>query len=268
MDTILDPREQALLSITKAAGEKALALFNNPDTLNISMKGPQDWLTYADGAVEAFIRQELRALFPHDAILGEEEGGDTGEHLWIIDPIDGTTIFMHGVPHFAVSIGLEREGVMVAGVLFNPVTDDMYYAEKGHGAYLNNKRLRVAERRELAPSLFATGLPFLGREGHARAMAEMTAVMAASSGIRRFGAASLDMAFVAAGRFDGFWERGLNAWDVAAGIVLVREAGGMVGDLHGGTDALNSGTILCANEHLQPQLLKLLKGAAPDKASD
>jgi myo-inositol-1(or 4)-monophosphatase len=148
----------------------------------------------------------------------------------------------------------------VAGVVFNPVTDDLYTAEKGHGAYHNNKRLRVAARKELAPAVIATGLPFLGKDGHARAAAEMAEVMNVTAGIRRFGAASLDLAYVAAGRFDGFWERSLQAWDIAAGIVLVREAGGMVSDLNGGADMLGSGTVLASNEYLQPQILKLLKG--------
>ena len=147
----------------------------------------------------------------------------------------------------------------MSGVVYNPVTDDMFIAEKGHGAYLNNKRLRVAARKELAPAVIATGLPFMGKEGHARASAEMAAVMDVTAGIRRFGAASLDLAYVAAGRFDGFWEHGLQPWDMAAGIVLVREAGGMVTDLQGGEQMFANGQVLCANEALHPQLLKLLK---------
>jgi myo-inositol-1(or 4)-monophosphatase len=169
---------------------------------------------------------------------------------------------MHGVPHFAISIGLEREGQLVAGIVFNPVTDDLFTAEKGHGAYFNNKRLRAAARKELPSSLIATGLPWLGKDGHARAHAEMAAVMNATSGIRRFGSASLDLAFVAAGRFDGFWERGLQPWDIAAGIVIAREAGAVVTDLNGGAEMMSNGSVLTSNEHLHPQLLKLLKGAA------
>jgi myo-inositol-1(or 4)-monophosphatase len=267
--------QSPILNVMTAAARKAgrplVRDFGELENLQISMKGPADFVTSADKRTEKILIEELSKARPGYGFLGEEGGAIEGKdrsHRFIIDPIDGTTNFMHGVPHFAISIGLERDGVLVAGVLFNPVTDDLYYAEKGHGAYLNNKRLRVAERREMGSSLFATGLPFMGREGQARAFAETAAVTAVSAGIRRFGAASLDMAYVAAGRFDGFWERGLNAWDVAAGIVLVREAGGMVGDLNGGTDALNSGTILCSNEYLQPQLLKLLKGATPDKGSD
>jgi myo-inositol-1(or 4)-monophosphatase len=148
---------------------------------------------------------------------------------------------------------------MVAGIVYNPVTDDLFTAEKGHGAYLNNKRLRVAARKELAPAVIATGLPFMGKEGHARASAEMADVMNVTAGIRRFGSASLDLAYVAAGRFDGFWERSLQAWDIAAGIVLVREAGGMISDLNGGGEMLTQGTVLASNEYLHPQLLKLLR---------
>ncbi|HEY1877205.1 MAG TPA: inositol monophosphatase family protein, partial [Rhizomicrobium sp.] len=205
--------------------------------------------------------QRVRSGYP---ILTEERGlieGTDKSHRFIIDPIDGTTNFMHGIPHFAISIGLEREGQLVSGVIYNPVTDDLYTAEKGHGAYLNNKRLRVAARKELAPSVIATGLPFLGKEGHARASAEMAAVMNVTAGIRRFGSASLDLAYVAAGRFNGFWEHSLQAWDIAAGIVLLREAGGMITDMRGGAEMLTQGTVLAANEVLHPQLLKLLKGA-------
>ncbi len=165
-------------------------------------------------------------------------------------------------PHFAISIGLEREGQLVSGLIYNPVTDDLFTAEKGHGAYLNDKRLRVAARKNMAEAVIATGLPFHGRDGQARARAELAVVMDATAGVRRFGAASLDMAYVAAGRFDGFWEHDLKAWDVAAGIVLVREAGGMVTNLKGGPDALEHG-IACGNEQMHPQLLKLLKSASP-----
>jgi myo-inositol-1(or 4)-monophosphatase len=260
--------QSATLNVMTAAARKAgrplVRDFGELENLQISKKGPADFVTSADKRTERILIEELSRVRPGYGFLAEEGGAVEGKdksHRFIIDPIDGTTNFMHGIPHFAISIGLERDGQMVAGVILNPVTDDLYYAEKGHGAYLNNKRLRVAERKELAMSVFATGLPFLGREGHERALAEVTALMNLSSGIRRFGAASLDMAYVAGGRFDGFWERGLQPWDVAAGIVLVREAGGMVGDLDGGVDMLNRGTILCANEYLQPQLLKLLKAA-------
>ena len=260
--------QSATLNVMTAAARKAarplLRDFGELENLQISKKGPADFVTHADQRTERILIEELSRARPGYGFLGEETGAVEGKdrsHRFVIDPIDGTTNFMHGVPHFAISIGLEREGQLVAGLILNPVSDDLFYAEKGHGAFLNNKRLRVAGRKEMAPSLFATGLPFLGREGHERALAETGAVLAVSSGIRRLGAASLDMAYVAAGRFDGFWERGLKFWDVAAGIVIVREAGGMVTDLEGRSEKLDGGTILCANEYLQPQLLKLLKAS-------
>jgi len=257
------------LNVMTAAARKAarplVRDFGELENLQISMKGPADFVTSADKRTERILIEELGKARPGYGFLAEEGGAVAGKdttHRFIIDPIDGTTNFMHGVPHFAISIALEREGQLVAGVIYNPVTDDLFTAEKGHGAYLNNRRLRVAGRKELPTSLIATGLPWLGRDGAGRAIAETAAVLGATSGIRRFGAASLDMAWVAAGRFDGYWERGLLPWDVAAGIVLVREAGGMVSDLNGGQEMLNGGAILTANEHLHPLLLKLLKTVA------
>ena len=257
------PALNVMVAAARKAGRPLIRDFNELENLQISMKGPADFVTSADKRTEKILIEELSRARPGYGFLGEEGGvlkGADASHRFIIDPIDGTTNFMHGIPHFAISIGLEREGQLVAGVVFNPVTDDLYTAEKGHGAYHNNKRLRVAARKELAPAVIATGLPFLGKDGHARAAAEMAEVMNVTAGIRRFGAASLDLAYVAAGRFDGFWERSLQAWDIAAGIVLVREAGGMVSDLNGGADMLGSGTVLASNEYLQPQILKLLKG--------
>jgi myo-inositol-1(or 4)-monophosphatase len=263
MAAYTSPALNVMVAAARKAGRPLIRDFNELENLQISMKGPADFVTSADKRTEQILIDELSRARPGYGFLGEEGGAIAGgdkTHRFIIDPIDGTTNFMHGIPHFAISIGLEREGQLVAGVVFNPVTDDLFIAEKGHGAYLNNKRLRVAARKELAPSVIATGLPFLGKEGHARASAEMAEVMNVTAGIRRFGSASLDLAYVAAGRFDGFWENKLQAWDVAAGIVLVREAGGMVSDLGGGADMLAKGSVLAANEHLHPQLLKLLKG--------
>ena len=257
------PALNVMIAAARKAGRPLIRDFNELENLQISMKGPADFVTSADKRTEKILIEELSRARPGYGFLGEEGGAIEGAdrtHRFIIDPIDGTTNFMHGIPHFAISIGLEREGQMVSGVIYNPVTDDLYTAEKGHGAYLNNKRLRVAARKDLAASVIATGLPFLGKEGHARAAAEMAEVMNVTAGIRRFGSASLDLAYVAAGRFDGFWERSLQAWDIAAGIVLLREAGGMITDLRGGADMLTKGEVLAANENLHPQLLKLLKG--------
>ena len=256
------PALNVMVAAARKAGRPLIRDFGELENLQISMKGPGDFVTSADKRTEQILVDELSKTRPGYGFLGEEGGAIEGKdksHRFIIDPIDGTTNFMHGIPHFAISIGLEREGQMVAGIIFNPVTDDLFYAEKGHGAFLNNKRLRVAARKELGSCLFAVGLPFMDKEGRARAVAETDGVLAASTGVRRFGAASLVMAWVAAGRFDGFWERGLHLWDSAAGMVLIREAGGVVSDFAGRTDGLGGEDIVCANEHIHPQLLKLLK---------
>ncbi|HXR95025.1 MAG TPA: inositol monophosphatase family protein [Rhizomicrobium sp.] len=264
----LSPALNVMVAAARKAGRPLIRDFGELENLQISMKGPADFVTTADKRTERILIEELTKARPGYGFLGEEGGvveGRDKTHRFIIDPIDGTTNFMHGIPQFAISIALEREGQLVSGVVYNPVTDDLFTAEKGHGAYLNDKRLRVAARKELAPAVIATGLPFLGKEGHDRALAEMGAVMEATAGIRRMGAASLDMAFVAAGRFDGFWEHGLHPWDMAAGIVLVREAGGVVSDLNGSDQMLTNGQMLTANEHLHPQLLRLLKDARAKK---
>ena len=244
------PALNVMVAAARKAGRTLIRDFNELENLQISMKGPADFVTSADKRTEKILIEELSKARPGYGFLGEEGGavkGADGTHRFIIDPIDGTTNFMHGIPHFAISIGLEREGQMVSGVIYNPVTDDLYTAEKGHGAYLNNKRLRVAARKELASSVIATGLPFLGKEGHARAAAEMAEVMNVTAGIRRFGSASLDLAYVAAGRFDGFWEHSLQAWDIAAGIVLVREAGGIVTNFEGSHDMLRHTSAIAGN---------------------
>ena len=262
----ISPALNVMVAAARKAGRPLIRDFGELENLQISMKGPADFVTSADKRTEKILIDELTKARPGYGFLCEETGGTSGAdktHRFIIDPIDGTTNFMHGIPHFAISIGLEREGQMVSAVVFNPVTDELFTAEKGHGAYLNDKRLRVAARKNMNEAVIATGLPFLGREGHARALGEVSVMMNATAGVRRFGAASLDMAYVAAGRFDGFWEHGLKAWDFAAGIVLVKEAGGIVSNMSGGSDGLEN-CITCANESLHPQLLKLLKSAKAD----
>ena len=260
----LSPALNVMTTAARKAGRKLIRDFGELENLQVSMKGPADFVTSADQRTEQILIEELQRARPGYCFLVEESGlieGPDKTHRFIIDPLDGTTNFLHAIPHFAISIGLEREGQLVSAVVYNPVTDEMFTAEKGHGAYLNDKRLRVAARKHLPESLIATGIPFLGKEGHERYLKELEAVMGATSGVRRFGAAALDLAYVAAGRFDGFWERGLKPWDMAAGILLVREAGGFVSDLDGGSRALEAGHILAANETLHPMLLKLLKAA-------
>jgi len=260
----LSPALNVMTTAARKAGRRLIRDFGELENLQVSMKGPADFVSSADRRTEKILIEELSRARPGYTFLVEESGlieGPDKTHRFIIDPLDGTTNFLHSIPHFAISIGLEREGQLVSAVVHNPVTDEMFTAEKSHGAYLNDKRLRVATRKTLPESLIATGIPFLGRGDHERYLKELSAVMGATSGVRRFGAAALDLAYVAAGRFDGFWERGLKPWDVAAGILLVREAGGFISDLDGGARVLESGNILAANETLHPMLLKLLRAA-------
>jgi myo-inositol-1(or 4)-monophosphatase len=262
----LSPALNVMIAAARKAGRPLIRDFGELENLQISMKGPADFVTTADKRTEQILIDELTKARPGYTFLGEEGGvveGKDKTHRFIIDPIDGTTNFMHGIPQFAISIALEREGQLVSALVFNPVTDELFTAEKGHGAFLNSKRLRVAARKEMGAAVIATGLPFMGKEGHARANAETAAVMHVTAGIRRFGAASLDLAFVAAGRFDGFWEHSLQPWDIAAGILLIKEAGGVITDMNGGEQMMTNGQVLCANENLHPQLLKLLKSAKP-----
>ncbi|MGN6305248.1 MAG: inositol monophosphatase family protein, partial [Mesorhizobium sp.] len=178
------------------------------------------------------------------------------QHRWIVDPLDGTTNFLHGIPIFSVSIALERQGQIVAGVVYNPAMDELYTAERGGGAFLNDRRLRVAARTKLSDAVIGCGVPHLGRGRHGNFLIELRNVMAEVSGVRRLGSAALDLAYVAAGRMDGFWEDGLSAWDIAAGMLLIREAGGFVSDLNGGQTMLEKGALVAGNEAIHRALLK------------
>ncbi|HEY2444162.1 MAG TPA: inositol monophosphatase family protein [Rhizomicrobium sp.] len=261
----LSPALNVMTTAARKAGRGLIRDFGEIENLQVSLKGPADFVSTADQRTERILVQELSKARPGYQFLVEESGAIEGpdkSHRFIVDPLDGTTNFLHGVPHFAISIALEREGQLVSAVVYNPVTDEMYTAEKNHGAYLNDKRLRVAARKLLKSALIVTGMPFHGREGHDQFLAELAPIMVATAGVRRLGSAALDLAYVAAGRFDAFWERGLSTWDVAAGILLVREAGGEVSDLAGGPHALEKGDILAANDTLHPQLLKMLRAAS------
>lgn len=260
----------ALLNVMIAAARKAgrsLARdFGEVENLQVSVKGPANFVSAADLRAEDIVFKELSKARPGYSFLMEERGlieGDDKSHRWIIDPLDGTTNFLHSIPLFAVSIGLEREGQLVAGVIYNPISDELYVAEKGRGAYLNDRRLRVAARRNLDDAVIATGIPHRGRPDHARFRGEMQALMGEVAGLRRTGAASIDLAWTAAGRFDGFWERNLKPWDMAAGIVLIREAGGQVSDLDAGGDMFEKGSILAGNNYIQKALLPFLSNAKP-----
>ncbi|HBF97508.1 MAG TPA: inositol monophosphatase [Alphaproteobacteria bacterium] len=253
-----------MVGAARKAARSLVRDFGEVEQLQVSRKGPADFVTNADLRAEKILIGELQRARPAFGILAEESGLISGEdprNRWIIDPLDGTLNFMHGLPHFAISIGLERAGEIVAGVIYNPVTDDCFVGEKGQGAFLNNRRLRVSGRRILQEAVLATGIPFHGRSGHADFLREMSQIMPQVAGVRRFGAAALDLAYVAAGRFDGFWETGLQPWDIAAGIIIVREAGGFVTECDGGADMLRSGSVLATNDGLQAPLAKLLKEA-------
>jgi myo-inositol-1(or 4)-monophosphatase len=261
----LSPALNVMVAAARKAGRGLIRDLGELENLQISKKGPADFVTSADQRTERILVEELTRARPGYGFLVEEAGHIEGRdktHRFLIDPIDGTTNFMHGIPHFAISIALEREEQLVSAVIFNPATDEMYVAEKGHGAYLNDRRLRVAARQTLTDALIASGAPFLGKEGADAFLGELGAVISTTAGMRRFGAASLDLAWVASGRFDGFWERHLKPWDIAAGILLVREAGGAVSDLDGRDAMLESGHILAANEALHRPLLGLLKAGS------
>lgn len=260
---ITTPLMNVMIGAARKAGKQLIRDFGEVEHLQASRKGPADFVTQTDLRIEKILREELTRTRPHYGFVMEEGGvieGPDKTHRWFIDPLDGTTNFIHGVPHVAISVGLEREGQLVAGLVFNPIRDEMFTAEKGQGAWLNDRRLRVSTRRELKDALVATGIPYLGRPGHEEFLAELPRVMAEVSGVRRFGAAALDLCFVAAGRFDAFWERGLSSWDIAAGAVILREAGGQVTDLRGGDGFLEGGTLLASNTTLHPLLLKCIAG--------
>ncbi len=262
----------ATINVMARAAEKAGRMlirdFGEVEQLQVSRKGPADFVSTADMKAEKALRAELQKARPDYGFLMEESGGSEGRDRgtrWIVDPLDGTTNFLHGLPHWAVSVALEREGEIVAGVVYEPVRDELFWAEKGQGAFLNTQRLRVSERRRLEDAVVATGMPFKGRGDHPAFLAQLAAVMTEVAGVRRFGAASLDLAYVAAGRYDGFWETGLCPWDVAAGMILVSEAGGFATEIGGGRNPLNGPDILAANSHLHRPLSKLLVGAGEKK---
>ena len=238
--------------------------FGEVEQLQVSVKGPGEFVSTADLKAERTLRAELTRARPGYALLFEESGETAGSdprHRWIVDPLDGTTNFLHGIPHFSISIALERDGEIVAGVVYEPTRDEMYSAEKGFGAYVNDHRLRVSARRRLGDAVFGTGMPFGTRADRKGYVDTLTAVMAATSGVRRMGSAALDLAYVAAGRYDGFWEFALQPWDIAAGILLVREAGGYISDMAGGHDMLTTGDVLAANDHLHLPFAALIREA-------
>jgi myo-inositol-1(or 4)-monophosphatase len=245
--------------MAKAADKAARALkrdFGEVSQLQVSAKGPGDFVSTADHKSERTIREELTKARPNFGLLMEESGATAGsdpDHTWIVDPLDGTTNFLHGLPHFAISIALQAKGEIVAGLVFDPLKDETFWAEKGGGAFCNDRRMRVSGRKQLPESLLFTGTPFIGHGDRVKFGRQIDAAMRETSGVRRLGAASLDLAYVAAGRCEGYWEEELSVWDIAAGILLVKEAGGYVSDLKGGQTMLQSGSVLATNGTLTPR---------------
>ena len=257
-----------IINVMNGAARKAarslLHDFGEVEQLQVSRKGPADFVSEADRRAEQVIKFELEKARPDFSLLLEEEGfigNESNVDRWIVDPLDGTTNFLHGIPHFAISIAHEHNGALEAGMIYDPCRDETFWAVKGSGCYLNNTRLRVSARNSLDTAILATGIPSIGRPGKEKMLAALVPVMSQTAGLRRFGVASLDLAYIAAGRFDGFWEIGLSPWDVAAGILLVREAGGLVSEINGRDDPLNGGSILASNNLLFDQVGKMLREA-------
>jgi myo-inositol-1(or 4)-monophosphatase len=263
--------QSAIITVMEKAARKAAPRlrrdFGEVAQLQVSRKGPADFVSNADRAAERTIVEELQKARPGWGFLLEEGGeiaGETGAPRFIIDPLDGTSNFLHGIPHFAISIAAERDGVVEAGLIYQPLTDESFWAERGRGAWLHNARLRVSGRRELADCLVATGIPYRGHGDQARFEAVLSAVIPEVAGVRRFGAASLDLAWLASGRFDGFWEQGLSEWDVAAGILLVREAGGFVTDFRGQDRMVERREIVAGTGETHSRLHRLVANALRD----
>ena len=255
------PTITVMMDAARAAGRRLIRDFGEVENLQVSRKGPADFVSAADQKAEEIIRKSLEKSRPGYGFLLEEGGevkGSDKTHRFIIDPLDGTLNFLHGIPHFAVSIGLEREGKLRAGVIFDPMRNELFWAEEGQGAWMENRRLRVGARRKLADAVVTTGIPQLGVNGGERFLDELARVRTEVAAVRRFGSAALDLAWVAAGRFDGFWERGLSPWDIAAGFVLMQEAGGMVIGLDKADPF--KGSFAAANTSLAPKLAETVEG--------
>ncbi|MFQ5784247.1 MAG: inositol monophosphatase family protein [Alphaproteobacteria bacterium] len=260
-------RSAIITVMSQAAYRAARGLvrdFGEVENLQVSRKGPNDFVTAADIQAEKVLRRELSHARPAYGLVLEESGevaGEDGARRWIVDPLDGTLNFLHGIPHFCISIALEQEGEIVAGVIYDPLRDELFRAEKGGGAFLNDRRIRVSSRARLADAMIATGIPWRGREEHPEYLDQLAAIMANCVGVRRLGSAALDLAYVAAGRYEGFWEPALSPWDIAAGLLVVREAGGFVSEIDGGPDVLSSCNVLAANDRLHTRLLDVLAEA-------
>ena len=253
-----------MIKAARKAGRSLVKDFREVENLQVSSKGPGDFVSKADREAERIVKEELMAGRPSYGWLGEETGETEGAdptRRWIVDPLDGTTNFLHGLPHWAISIALEHKGEIVAGVVFDAAKDELFFAEKGLGAYMNDTRLRVSGRRTMLECIFATGVPFGGRPTLPATLQDLARLMPVCAGVRRWGAAALDLAYVAAGRYDGYWERGLNPWDIAAGLLLVREAGGFTGPIQEGASIFESRGCVAANTHAFETLTSIVRAS-------
>ncbi|EBA16467.1 inositol-1-monophosphatase, putative [Roseobacter sp. SK209-2-6] len=252
-----------MIKAARKAGRSLVKDFGEVENLQVSRKGAGDFVSKADIAAEKILKDELMGARPSYGWLAEEGGETPGEdptRRWIVDPLDGTTNFLHGLPHWAISIALEHKGNIVSGVIYDPAKDEMFFAEKGAGAWMNETRIRVSARHRMIESIFATGLPFGGRSDLPETLQDLARLLPATAGVRRFGSAALDMAYVAAGRYEGFWERRLNSWDLAAGIIIVKEAGGLAEAIDPEESILESGEVICANEPIYETFAKVIRG--------
>jgi len=252
-----------MIKAARKAGRSLVKDFREVENLQVSVKGAGDFVSRADLNAEKILKEELmgaRPTYGWHAEESEEEEGQDPTRRWIVDPLDGTTNFLHGLPHWAVSIALEHKGQIVAGVVYDPSKDELFFAEKGTGTWMNESRMRVSGRNRMIESIFSTGLPFAGRTDLPATLKDLGRLLPVCAEVRRFGAASLDLAYVAAGRYDGFWERRLNDWDIAAGLILVREAGGLVEPLSPGGDILEDDDVICANEAVFSTFAKAIRG--------
>ena len=252
-----------MIKAARKAGRSLVKDFREVENLQVSMKGAGDFVSRADIAAEKILKDELLGARPTYGWLGEEGGGQDGEdptRRWIVDPLDGTTNFLHGLPHWAISIALEHKGKIVAGVVFDPAKDEMFYAEKGAGAWLNDsRRLRVSGRHRMIEAIFATGVPFAAKKTLPATLKDLARLMPECAGVRRWGAAALDLAYVAAGRYDGYWERELNIWDIAAGGLIASEAGALVEGIREDQDPSEAGSILCASNNIFDAFAKTIR---------
>ncbi|WGI23111.1 inositol monophosphatase family protein [Amylibacter sp. IMCC11727] len=251
-----------MIKAARRAGRSLMRDFGEVENLQVSTKGPGDFVSKADLKAEEILKEELMEARPNYGWLAEESkeiAGDDPTRRWIVDPLDGTTNFLHGLPHWAISIALEHKGEIVAAVVFNPAGEELFAAEKGAGAWMNDRRLRVSGRRDMIQMIFATGLPFAGRSDLPETLADLARILPGCAGVRRWGAASLDLAYTAAGRYDGFWERNLKPWDMAAGLLLVKEAGGLIDSMEKGSNPIDDGTVIAANEQVFDRFCKLVR---------